>query len=89
MKKTNITTLLLLGIIAAVGHSSLTTATSGPAMRECWHGIVNNPFRDFLGVVPASQACPTYQHPTILYASEEEHIEGDPNCQTSELNPFE
>ncbi len=88
MKKINLIVMIILIGLLSVMHTSQTVAQN-PEMKECWHGTINSPFDDFLGIVPASQQCPTHPHPTILFATEEEHIEGDPNCQTSELNPFE
>ncbi len=88
MKRINLTLGLLLAIGAVIGLTNQTAATSGPGMRECWHGTIDNPFRDFLGVVPTTAQCPEYQHPPVANTVLKTHIEGDPACQTSELNPL-
>ncbi len=90
MKKISLTILLVLGITLLMSHIDNTEANPGVGMRECWHGSITEPFQDFLGLVPVTSQCPAYVHPKAgEVITNKMHIEGDPACQNSELNPFE
>ncbi len=87
MKKINMLVILGCATLATVVYTNQTSALPSTEVKSCWHGTIDSPFDDFLGIVPISLPCPEFSHPIV--GGPKKHIEGDPNCQTTEMNPNE